>query len=228
MQYEIFGETIPGVTIKLEDGESVYSQSGQMVWCDDYINMNTGASHGGFFKSIGRLFTGESLFVVNFEARKDMAEVTFASSFPGEILAVEISGGDEIIVEKSAFLCAEQSIETSVAFTKKISAGLFGGEGFILQKISGDGTVFLEVAGNIVEKELDDGEILRVDTGNVVGFESTVSYEVEMVRGIKNMIFGGEGVFLTKLQGPGRVWLQTATMQNIAERIVPFIPTPNQ
>ncbi|OOB79570.1 MAG: TIGR00266 family protein [Epulopiscium sp. Nuni2H_MBin003] len=225
MEYNIFGSVLPGITITLNRGESVYTQSGAMVWMDESIKMESNLK-GGIMKGIGRLFSGESLMLINFEATQPQSEVTFASSFPGEILDVELYKGDELIAQKSAFLCATQGISLSVAFTKKISSGFFGGEGFILQRLTGTGMVFLEVDGNVKERELRAGEVIKVDTGNIVAFESSVKYEIETVKGFKNLFFGGEGLFLTKLTGPGRVWLQTATLQNVAQTLIPYIPIP--
>lgn len=224
MQYKIFGNDLPAVSIKLNRGESVYTQSGGMAWMDSGITMDTNLK-GGLFKGIGRMFSGESLFMATYTASKADSEIVFASTFPGAIIDLNISKGQEIIAQKDAFLCAEQGVDLSVEFTKKFSAGLFGGEGFILQRISGNGKVFLEVAGSVVKRELAAGEVIKADTGNVVAFERNVRYEIEMVKGFKNIFFGGEGLFLTKLTGPGTVWLQTITIQNFASRIIPFIPT---
>ena len=208
MKYEIIGQTVPAVEITLDQGETVYTQSGGMTWQTTGIDMNTKA-RGGLGKSIGRMFAGESLFMVNYTAQQPGAKIAFAATMPGVILPIEVGNGREIIAQKGAFLCAEHSVELSVTLTKKFSAGFFGGEGFILEKIHGDGTVFLEVDGDIVEKELAPGEVIKVDSGNVVAFDSSVNYEVETVKGLGNVFFGGEGLFLTKLTGPGKVILQT-------------------
>lgn len=223
MEYNIFGNDLPAVSVKLDRGESIYTQSGGMAWMDSEITMDTNMK-GGLFKGIGRMFSGESLFMATYTSTKPGAEVVFASTFPGAIIDLDINRSREIIAQKDAFLCAEQGVDLSVEFTKKLSAGFFGGEGFILQRISGNGKVFLEIAGSVVERELAPGETIKVDTGNVVAFERDVRYEIEMVKGFKNIFFGGEGLFLTKLTGPGKVWLQTITMQNFASRILPFIP----
>ena len=208
MKYEIIGQTVPAVEIELNQGETVYTQSGGMTWQTTGIDMNTNA-RGGLGKSIGRMFAGESLFMVNYTAQQQGAKIAFAATMPGVILPIEVGDGREIIAQKGAFLCAENSVELSVTLTKKFSAGLFGGEGFILERIHGTGTAFLEVDGDIVERELAPGEVIKVDTGNVVAFDSSVKYEVETVKGLGNIFFGGEGLFLTKLTGPGKVILQT-------------------
>lgn len=226
MQYKIFGNDLPAVSIKLEKGDRVYTQSGGMAWMEQGIDMETNMK-GGLFKGLGRMFTGESLFMVTYSSMRSGAEIVFSSTFPGALLDIPIHRGQELICQKDAFLCAEEGVQLNVEFTKRFSAGLFGGEGFILQRISGEGIVFLEAAGSVVKRELRPGECLKVDTGNVVAFERSVGYEIETVKGFKNVLFGGEGLFLTKLTGPGTVWLQTFTMQNVANRIIPFMPSPN-
>lgn len=179
---------------------------------------------GGLGKSIGRMFSGESLFMATYRAERPGAMIAFASTVAGEVLPVDIGACGGMICQKGAFLCAEETVNLSVALTKKLSAGFFGGEGFILQDISGSGMVFLEIDGNKVEKQLAPGEVIKVDTGNVVAFEKSIKYEVETVKGIKNIFFGGEGLFLTKLTGPGRVVLQTQNFNEFAGRIARLIP----
>ena len=224
MEYKIVGQTVPVVEVKLNKGESMYTQSGGMAYQTEGIKMNTNA-RGGVMKSLGRMFSGESIFMANYTAETDGAMVAFASTVPGAVVPVDLRnlpGG--LIMQKGAFLCAEQSVETSVAFTKKFTAGLFGGEGFILQKAQGNGTVFLEIDGDVIQKELAPGEVLKVDTGNVVAFESKVSYEIETVKGLGNIFLGGEGLFLTKLTGPGRIILQSQNFNDFVGKIIPRIP----
>ena len=180
---------------------------------------------GGLGKSIGRMFSGESLFMATYKAERPDAMIAFASTVAGEILPVDIGACGGLICQKGAFLCAQESVNLSVTFTKKLSAGFFGGEGFILQDMSGTGMVFLEIDGNKVEKTLAPGEVIKVDTGNVVAFEKSVKYEVETVKGLKNIFFGGEGLFLTKLTGPGKVVLQTQNFNEFAGRIARMIPS---
>ena len=225
MNYRIIGNTVPLVEMKLNRGETVYTQSGGMAYQSEGISMKTNA-RGGVMKSIGRMFAGESMFMANYTAERDDAIVAFASTVPGSVIPVDISSHPNgLIMQKGAFLCAEDSINTSVSFTKKFSAGFFGGEGFILQKAEGRGMLFLEVDGDIIEKELASGEVLKVDTGNVVAFDSNVSYEIETVKGLGNIFLGGEGLFLTKLVGPGRVILQSQNFKDFASRIMAFMPT---
>lgn len=224
MKYQILGQTVPAVEVTLDKNESIYTQNGGMTYESDGIKMDTSA-RGGIGKSIGRMFSGESLFMATYTAEKDNAMVAFASTVPGNIVAVKMEDvGGKMILQKGAFLCAQPTINTSVKFTKKFSTGLFGGEGFILQEAEGTGMLFLEVDGDPIEKELQSGEILKVDTGNVVGFAPTVQYEIETVKGIKNIFLGGEGLFLTKLVGPGKVILQTQNFSDFANKIKPYLP----
>ena len=224
MQYNIVGQTMPAVEVVLNAGESMYTQSGGMAWMNDGIEMSTNA-RGGIAKGIGRMFSGESFFMANYTARRDGAMIAFASTVPGEIVPVDLTQGPGLICQKGAFLCATQGVNMNVTFTKKFSAGLFGGEGFILQETSGAGMLFLEIDGDKIVKNLAPGEVLKVDTGNVVAFEKTVSYEIETVKGFANIFLGGEGLFLTKLTGPGAVILQTQNFNDFAGRIARMIPS---
>ena len=222
MKYEIIGSVMPAAALQLEQGEAVYTQSGGMAWMNEKIDMKTN-THGGFMKGLGRMFAGESLFMTTYTATAPGAEIGFSSTVPGAILPVELDGARKLICQKGAFLCAPESVEQTVVFTKKLSSGLFGGEGFILQELSGQGTAFLEIDGDKIEKELAPGEVLLVDTGNIVAFDSTVSYEIQMVKGGMNIFLGGEGLFLTKLTGPGRIVIQTQNFMEFVGRIRPFV-----
>lgn len=225
MKYEVIGDTMPAVEVTFDQaGESMYTQSGGMAWMSEGIAMDSNM-RGGLGKSIGRMFSGESIFMATYRAERPGASIAFASTVAGEVLPVDIGACGGLIAQKGAFLCSEDTVELSVAFTKKLSAGFFGGEGFILQDIHGTGMVFLEIDGNKVEKVLAPGEVLKVDTGNVVAFEKTVQYEIERVKGLKNIFFGGEGLFLTKLTGPGRVILQTQNFNEFAGRIISLMPS---
>lgn len=225
MKYRLIGTTVPAVEIKFDSaGESMYTQSGGMTWMSNGIRMDTNTK-GGLMKGIGRMFSGESLFMATYTAERPDATIAFASTAPGQILPLDVSQNGGMICQKGAFLCAQESVNLKITLTKKFSSGLFGGEGFILQDISGSGLVFLEIDGDMVEKQLAPGEVLKIDTGNVVAFERTVGYEVETVKGLGNIFFGGEGLFLTKLVGPGRVILQTQNIADFAGRIARFIPT---
>lgn len=222
LRYSIFGSNLPAVSIRLDTGESIYTQSGGMTWMDSGITMTTNM-RGGFMKGLGRVFSGDSLFMATYTASMPDQEIVIASSFPGSISAVELNG-NAVIAQKSAFLCAQPGVALSAFVTKSIGAGLFGGEGFILQKLSGHGMVFVEIDGSLVERVLAPGERIKVDTGNVAAFEESVQYQVEMVKGFKNILFGGEGLFLTTLTGPGKVWLQTMTLPGFAKQLIPFMP----
>lgn len=224
MKYELIGQTVPAVEITLNNGESMISQKGGMTWQTEGISMQTN-TNGGIMKGIGRMFSGESLFMNTYSATKDGAKIAFASTLPGQIVPINLAEyKDGITAQKGAFLCAEPNVDLKVAFSKRFSSGLFGGEGFILQGISGNGYVFLEVDGDMVEKELAPGEVLKVDTGNIVAFEKSVSYEIETVKGLSNIFFGGEGLFLTKLVGPGKVILQTENFNEFAGKIISMVP----
>lgn len=222
MNYEIIGNTVPAVECTLDAGESMFTQSGGMIWQSTGINMSTNA-RGGLGRSLGRIFTGESIFMANYTAEVNGAKVAFGSTVPGCVVPVNISDG-ELIVQKGSFLCAEQTVDMKATFTKKFTSGLFGGEGFILQRIFGKGMAFLEVDGDMVEKVLAPGEVIKVDTGNVVAFETSVSYDIETVKGLGNIFFGGEGLFITKLTGPGKVMLQTQSFNEFALRIASRMP----
>jgi uncharacterized protein (TIGR00266 family) len=224
MRYQVIGDTMPAVEVIFDKaGETMYTQSGGMAWMSEGVSMDSNM-RGGLGKSIGRMFSGESLFMATYKAERPGAMIAFASTVAGEVLSVDIGASGGMICQKGAFLCAEETVNLSVALTKKMSAGFFGGEGFILQDISGSGMVFLEIDGNKVEKQLAPGEVIKVDTGNVVAFEKSVKYEVETVKGLKNIFFGGEGLFLTRLTGPGRVILQTQNFNEFAGRIARMIP----
>ena len=222
MDYKIMGSVMPAVEIKLNRGEGVFTQTGGMCWMSEGVDMETNTK-GGLFKGIGRMFAGESLFMTTYRAEKDGAFAAFSSTVPGKIKAIDLRGGKTIICQKCAFLCAEDCVDVKAVFTKKLSAGLFGGEGFILQQIQGEGTVFLEIDGDCIEKELAPGEIIKVDTGNVVCFDNSVKYDIEMLKGGMNIFLGGEGLFITTLTGPGKVMLQTQNFAEFAGRISQYI-----
>ncbi len=223
MRYEIKGETLPVVVCYLEGGEQMITERGSMSWMSPNMKMET-TTGGGIGKAIGRMFAGEALFQNRYTAQGGNGLIAFASSFPGQIKAYEIGPGREIIVQKSGFLAAEAGVELSVFFQKKLGAGFFGGEGFIMQRLSGRGTAFLEFDGHIVDYELQPGQQIVVDTGYLAAMDSTCSIEVRTVPGLKNMVFGGEGLFNTVVTGPGRVWLQTMPISNVAQLILSFMP----
>ena len=218
MDAKIVGESLPLVSCKLAKGESVITEAGGMSWMDDGIKMTT-STNGGIMKGLGRALAGESLFMNIYTAEKDDAEITFSSSFPGKILEFDLAQGETIIAQKKAFLCAESSVDIAMHFRKKLGAGFFGGEGFIMQKITGPGKVFLEIDGELVKKELLAGEKLKVDNGYVAAMTQGVDLDIETVPGLKNIVFGGEGLFLTTVKGPGTVWLQSMPMSKLASML---------
>lgn len=224
MRYEIQGGAFPIVVCRLSGGEQMITEKGSMVWMSPNIQMET--QGGGLGRMFSKAFSGESMFQNIYTARGD-GMITFGSSFPGQIKAVDFGPGREMILQKNAFLAAEAGVELSIHFNKKLGPGFFGGEGFILQRLSGSGTAFVEIDGALVEYELGSGERLVVDTGNVAGFTPGVEMDIQQVPGLKNKLLGGEGLFHTILTGPGRVWLQTMPICNVAASIRPFIPTGN-
>ena len=224
MQYKIYGDTLPGVECELYVGESMITERGSMSWMTPNMKMET-TSNGGVGKALGRMFAGESLFQNRYTAEGAPGQIAFASSFPGCIKAFEITPSSGIVVQKSAFLASEAGVELSVFFQKKLSSGFFGGEGFIMQKLSGSGVAFVELDGHVVERELGAGETMIVDTGYLAAMTDTCSMEIATVPGLKNKLFGGEGFFNTIVRGPGRIWLQTMPISAVAGVLRPFFPS---
>ena len=224
MRYEIKGETLPVVICYLEDGETMITESGSMSWMSPNMKMET-TSNGGVGKAIGRMLAGEKIFQNRYTAEHGNGMIAFASSFPGQIRTWDVAPGNEVIVQKSGFLAAEESVELSVFFQKKLGAGFFGGEGFIMQKLSGRGTAFLEFDGHVVEYNLQPGQQIIIDTGYLAAMDATCNMEIKSVPGLKNMVFGGEGLFNTLITGPGRVWLQTMPLSGVAAEIMKFMPS---
>ena len=223
MRYNITGEPMPVVICDMEANESMITEKGSMVWMSPNMEMQTSA--GGFGKAFGRMFSGESMFQNIYTARGGAGMIAFASSFPGSIRAVDITPDRPVVVQKSGFLASEQGVELSIFFQKKGMAGFFGGEGFILQKLSGHGTAFLEFDGSIVEYDLQPGQQIVIDTGNLAMIDATCSVDVQTVKGVKNVLFGGEGMFNTIVTGPGRVVLQTMPISNFAGAIASVLPS---
>ena len=222
MQYKIIAEPMPVVTCELEPGESMITERGAMVWMSPNMEMKTNA--GGIGKAFGRMFSGESLFQNVYTAQGGRGSITFGSSFPGAIRAVEVRPDRPIIAQKSAFLAATSGVELSVFFQKKIGAGFFGGEGFIMQKVSGNGIVFLEIDGSAVEYDLLVGEQLVIDTGHLAMMSSSCRVDVQTVKGVKNVLFGGEGLFNTVVSGPGHIVLQTMPLSSMVGTIAAAMP----
>lgn len=224
MQYELKGGVFPVVVCQLADGEKMITEKGSMVWMSPNMEMET--TGGGLGKMFSKAFSGESMFQNIYTARGE-GMIAFGSSFPGRILTLDVAPGREFILQKTAFLASEAGVQLSIHFNKKFGSGLFGGEGFIMQRLSGSGIAFAEVDGELVEYTLASGQQMIVDTGNVLGFESSVAIDIQQVKGIKNKLLGGEGFFNTVLTGPGKIWLQTMPIAGVASAIQPYIPTGN-
>lgn len=222
MRYSIEGGTLPAVIIQLDPGETIISEAGGRTWLRGPVQLETKAE-GGLGKSLGRMFSGESLFMSRYTAQGP-AEIAFSSSFPGSIVARTLEPGESIICQKAAFLCATHGVDLAVHFQKKLGAGLVGGEGFVMQRVTGPGMVFLEVDGHCHEYDLGQGEQIICDTGVVAIMDATCQMDVRMIKGIKNVLFGGEGLFDTVVTGPGKVHLQTMTIAKLAKLMIPFIP----
>ncbi len=226
MQYEIKGTPFPVVVCRLEPNETVCCQQGGMAWMSPNMQMSTNAG-GGIGKALSRAFSGESIFQNKYTAVGGIGEIAFSSSIPGNILPVEISPSNTIVAQKSAYLASSPSVDLSIFFQKKIGSGFFGGEGFIMQKLSGQGIAFLEIDGSIVEYDLSANESILVDTGYLAAMDATCSIEIETVKGIGNALFGGEGFFNTRVKGPGHIWLQTMPVASLAGAVRPYIATGN-
>ena len=226
MRYEIKGETLPVVICHLEPNEKMITERGSMAWMSPTMHMET-STNGGFGKAFGRMFSGDSIFQNIYTAIGGNGLIAFASSFPGSIKAFDITPGHDMIFQKSAFLASEASVDLSIHFQKKFGSGFFGGEGFILQKVSGQGTVFAEFDGHVIEYDLAPGQQIIIDSGHLAAMSSTCQMDIQMVKGMKNIFFGGEGLFNTIITGPGHVWLQTMPISNVAGAIAPFIPVSN-
>lgn len=226
MRYQIQGETLPVVICQLEAGEQMTTEGGAMAWMSPNMQMET-TTNGGMGKAIGRMFSGEKMFQNIYTAQGGEGLIAFASSFPGTIKAFQIGPGQEYIFQKKAFLASEMGVSLSVHFHKKVASGLFGGEGFILQKVSGNGIAFAEFDGHVVEYDLQPGQQIIIDSGYLAAMSSTCKMDIQTVPGLKNKVFGGEGLFNTVVTGPGHVWLQTMPISSVAGAIRPFIPTGN-
>ncbi|HOO97144.1 MAG TPA: TIGR00266 family protein [Caldisericia bacterium] len=223
MEFDVLGGQLPTVVCKMKQNEKMISESGGMCWMTAGMKMETGMK-GGLMGAFKRSMAGESAFVNTFTSTNPEDEIAFSSSFPGQIIHFNLAEGQHVIAQKGAFLAGSDTLSLEIHFRKKLWAGLMGGEGFILNKIQGPGDAFLEIDGALVMKELADGEVLKVDTGHVAILEPTVNFDVEMVKGFKNIFMGGEGLFLAVLRGPGKVWLQSMNVQELANQLRPFMP----
>lgn len=228
MQHEIIGSTMPVLEIQLAPGESVVAVAGELSWMSSSIELNTTtqtAGGAGFLGVLKRVAGGGSIFMTEYRARGAAGQVAFATKLPGHIVPVEVTAGKTFMIHRHGFVCATHGVELSVGFQQSLGAGIFGGDGFLLQKLGGNCQAFVELGGEIVTYDLKPGETLRVHPGHVGMFESTVNFGITRIAGIKNMLFGGDGIFLAALTGPGRVWLQTMTLSNLAHALQPYLPT---
>ncbi len=226
MQYNIKGDVMQVLDISLQAGESIYTESGGMAWMSDGIDMKT-SGRGGIGKMLGRAFSGESLFMTTYTAEADGALVSFTPEYMGNIVPWELADGQSIIAQRDAFMCATESVDMAIHFKRKLGAGVFGGEGFILQKLTGPGIAFIEMAGEMVDYDLKPGQRLQIDPGHIAMYESGVDYDITMVKGLGNILLGGEGLFLATLTGPGKVWLQTQPLMNLAMQVYAVMPKDN-
>ncbi len=228
MQSRIVGTTMPVLEFLLEPNESVISEAGELSWMSQSIQMNTHTQHaggGGLLGAFKRVAGGGSLFMTEYTAFGSTGEIAFATRIPGHIVPVQLGGGYEYLVHRHGFLCATQNVTLGVGFQQSLGAGIFGGDGFLLQKVSGQGTAWLELSGELIVKDLRPGETLRVHPGHVGAFTSTTTFQITRVPGIRNLIFGGDGIFLALLTGPGRVWLQTLPISKLAHALQEYLPT---
>ena len=224
MQYKIYGSVMQSVDVELQKGESVYTESGGMAWMSGNVEMQT-STRGGLLKGLGRALAGESLFMTTYTCQGDRCLVTFTPDAPGKVLAFELEAGQSLICQRDSFMAAQESVEIEMFFRKRLGSGFFGGEGFILQKITGPGLVFIEVDGEVREYELEANQVLKVDPGHLAMYEPTVDYDITTVKGVTNVLFSGEGLFLATLRGPGKVWLQSMPLANLASKIGSKIPS---
>lgn len=223
MRYDISGTVMQTLSIALEPGEVVVSQTHAMAWMTDGIDMDTHTG-GGLFAGLKRALSGGSLFITEYVARAS-GEVAFAPRFPGQIIPKKLGQGESIICRKETFLCAERTVGLDIVLQQRLGAGVFAGEGFILQRVTGPGTVWLDLSGEVIEKTLGNGERLRVHAGHIGMQEPTVATDIQMVRGFRNVLFGGEGLFLATLTGPGKIWLQSMPILNLAEEVARHLPS---
>lgn len=224
MKYEITGTPLPVVTCTVASGETLITERGSMCWMSPNMKMET-STNGGIGKALGRMFSGDSIFQNRYTAMGGEGIIAFASSFPGSIVPFEITPNRPIIVQKSGFLASESSIELSLHFRKNLGSGLFGGEGFIMQRLSGNGTAFIEIDGHMVEYDLAPGQSMIIDTGYLAAMDASVTMDIQTVSGVKNMVFGGEGIFNTVVTGPGKIYLQTMPISAVAGCLRPYFPS---
>jgi len=224
MEYKIYGTVMQTLDILLTQGESIYTESGGMAWMRGNIAMETNTK-GGVMAGLGRALAGESLFMTTYSCQSPKGLIVFTPEVPGKVLPIQLAAGQSLICQKDSFMCAQDSVKLEMHFRKKLGAGLFGGEGFILQKITGPGTAFIEIPGEVREYDLEAGAEMKVDPGHIAMFEPTVTYDITRVKGLKNIFFSGEGLFLASLKGPGKIWMQSLPLSNLAAKLARYLPT---
>ena len=222
-KYRIDGTVQQTLLVDLESGQTIVSDAGGMSWMTRSVAMNT-RSQGGLGGLLKRAVSGATLFLVDFAAQGEAGHVAFSADFPGKILPIELVGAQAVVMHKHAFLCAEKTVSLDIFFNRRLGAGLFAGEGFVLQKVTGPGAAFVELDGDAIEYHLKSGETMRVEPGHVAMFDASVSFDIEMIQGFTNLLMGGEGIFLATLTGPGRIWLHSLTPSKMAHRIAEYIP----
>ena len=230
MEHKIVGSTMPVLEIQLAQGDAIVAESGQLSWISSTIEMKTAASGGGhgLLGALGRAASGGTLFLTEYTAHGGPGIVAFAARVPGHIVAQQVGRGQELMVHRHGYLASEPGVSASIAFQKSLGGGIFGGEGFILQKLAGQGTAWVELSGEVVTYDLGPGETLRVHPGHVGMFQESVSFDIVTIKGIRNRLFGGDGMFLVQLKGPGRVWLQSMPLPTLAHALEPYLPQPNR
>ncbi len=224
MEYKIHGTVMQTLDVQLRKGEAIYTESGGMAWMRGDISMET-STRGGIMAGVGRMLSGESLFMTTYTCQSSEGLVVFTPEVPGKVLAMTLTSGETLICQRDSFMCAQDSVKLEMHFRKKLGAGLFGGEGFILQKITGPGMAFIEIPGEVREYALTAGDEMKVDPGHIAMFEPSVNYDITRVKGLKNIFFSGEGLFLANLKGPGKIWLQSLPLSNLAAKLSRYMPT---
>jgi uncharacterized protein (TIGR00266 family) len=224
MKFRIVGHNMQALDLLLGRGEAVYTEVGGMAWYRGQVDMKTNMP-GGVMGGLGRALSGESLFLTTYTALSDQVEITFTPEVPGSIVNIDLAAGQSVIAQRDAFMCAQQGVQLAVSFKRRLGAGLFGGEGFILQRVTGPGIAFFEIDGEARQLELGPGETIRVDPGHIALFDASVTYDIAAVKGVTNVLFAGEGLFLATLTGPGRIWLQTMPLSNLVSKIAARIPS---
>jgi uncharacterized protein (TIGR00266 family) len=227
IKYHILGTVQQTLAVEIQPNQTIFSDAGAMSWMTTTVNMNTTMGGGGLGGMLKRAVSGASAFIIDFTATGAPGQAAFSTDFPGKILPIELDAGQSVILHKHAFLCAEKSATLDVFFTRKLGAGMFGGEGFILQKLTGPGVIFAELDGDAIEYNLKPGEVMKVEPGHVAMFEGSVTFDIQMIKGMTNILLGGEGLFLATLKGPGRIWMHSMTVSKMAHRLVEYLPKPS-